>query len=419
MGINRISVSNFKSFDALSIDLQSFNVVVGANASGKSNFVEIFNFLRDISRYGLANAISLQGGIDYLRNIAIGAGRPSSFEFTVADEMGTSAEQDGRFTGVILRSATYRFVLDGSPGRYTISEDVLETSFDIVEYDYHKSTDTEVPFRPKEVLGSGKLHLANQDGRVRITSEFPPSLPFSEEHLIPSVARDQQLPRGALLFESRMIPFPVLAAHVIDSTPVYDFDPRPAKKAIAFTGLSQLDASGSNLPMILNTILSDPRRRSRFANLMTELLPFVRQVEIARFADRFLLLQLSEQYTSSPIPASLLSDGTISVAALIVALYFTDTHGAIFEEPDRNLHPSLVMKLVAMMKDASRSKQLLITTHNPEIVKHAGLEDLILVSRGEAGFSKVTRPSGLESVRTFLANEIGVEELFIKNLLEE
>ena len=38
---------------------------MGANASGRSNFVHIFQFLRDLTRYNLGDAISIQGGAEY------------------------------------------------------------------------------------------------------------------------------------------------------------------------------------------------------------------------------------------------------------------------------------------------------------------------------------------------------------------
>ena len=62
MKITKIEISNFKSFDNQSIHLNDFNLLVGANASGKSNLVQAFQFLRDIVIHGLENAISLQGG---------------------------------------------------------------------------------------------------------------------------------------------------------------------------------------------------------------------------------------------------------------------------------------------------------------------------------------------------------------------
>ena len=52
-----------------------FNVVIGSNAAGKSNFISIFKFLRDIARHGIVNAIALQGGVEYIRNANLGSSR--------------------------------------------------------------------------------------------------------------------------------------------------------------------------------------------------------------------------------------------------------------------------------------------------------------------------------------------------------
>ncbi|HEX5717476.1 MAG TPA: AAA family ATPase [Thermoanaerobaculia bacterium] len=78
MAITKIKVSNFKSFDKLEVELRPLNVVVGGNASGKSNFLEVFRFLRDLGRHGLEDAISLQGGMEYLNNLRIGSAQPLS-----------------------------------------------------------------------------------------------------------------------------------------------------------------------------------------------------------------------------------------------------------------------------------------------------------------------------------------------------
>jgi len=69
-----------------------------------------------------------------------------------------------------------------------------------------------------------------------------------------------------------------------------------------------------------------------------------------------------------------------------------------------------------MMKDASQKKQIIVTTHNPEIVKYAGLDNILLVSRDKNGFSKISRPIDKEEIRTFLEH-IGIEELYVQNLL--
>ena len=84
MAIKTIRVKNFKSFKDVEVHLGNFNVLIGANASGKSNFIHLIEFLRDIQRHGLENAISLQGGPEYLTNLNIGPWEKLSVEVVVS-----------------------------------------------------------------------------------------------------------------------------------------------------------------------------------------------------------------------------------------------------------------------------------------------------------------------------------------------
>ena len=68
MAITKLTVENFKSFDKLEVELRPFNIVVGSNASGKSNFVDVFRFLHDIAEDSLESAIGSRGGAETLRN---------------------------------------------------------------------------------------------------------------------------------------------------------------------------------------------------------------------------------------------------------------------------------------------------------------------------------------------------------------
>lgn len=68
MKLKSLSVKNFKSFKEINVELNDFNVVIGANASGKSNFVQVFKFLRDIMNLGLENAVAIHGDVEYLTN---------------------------------------------------------------------------------------------------------------------------------------------------------------------------------------------------------------------------------------------------------------------------------------------------------------------------------------------------------------
>ena len=144
------------------------------------------------------------------------------------------------------------------------------------------------------------------------------------------------------------------------------------------------------------------------------------ELDIEKFADKSLLFKIREKYFGRQyLPASLISDGTINITALIIALFFGKNQLTIIEEPERNIHPYLISRVVNMMKEASQKKQIIVTTHNPEMVKHAGLKNILLICRDKDGFSTVSRPADNEEVKIFLKNEIGIDELYIQNLLGE
>ena len=57
MNIERAYIKNFKSIDEVEVNFTGLNVFIGKNAAGKSNFLELFEFLTDIGKTGLEDAI--------------------------------------------------------------------------------------------------------------------------------------------------------------------------------------------------------------------------------------------------------------------------------------------------------------------------------------------------------------------------
>ncbi|OPZ42613.1 MAG: hypothetical protein BWY93_01739 [Euryarchaeota archaeon ADurb.BinA087] len=51
------------------------------------------------------------------------------------------------------------------------------------------------------------------------------------------------------------------------------------------------------------------------------------------------------------------------------------------------------------------------------MVKQVDIEDILLISRDAEGFSQLSRPFTRKEIRAFLEHEIGIEDLFIQNLL--
>lgn len=329
MKIKTINISNFKSFDNLEVNLRDFNVVVGANASGKTNFTQIFRFLRDIGKEGLKNAVSIHGG-EYFRNI-------------------------------------------------NLNSDIFSLEMDYSSYGEEFSCYLKLKFKNRnEFLIEDTITALNKN---------------------------------------------VLCDDSIDNfsdISIYDFNPKLPQQAIPLTGKSELEEDGRNLPIVLRNLLENEEDKKKFFNILSTLLPSVKDLNVEPFVSNYLVLKLKEKYSEEYLPANLMSDGTISLVALIIAMFFEEKPVIIIEEPERNIHPALFSNLISLMKEASKQKQIIITTHNPEIIKHAFHEDpesLLLISRDKKGFSQISRPANNENLRNFLNNDIGIDDLFIDDLL--
>ena len=72
MIISKIKLVNWKNFKNVEIALTERNFIVGANASGKSNFLDVIRFLRDIVKQagGLQYAVEERGGVSKIRCLA-------------------------------------------------------------------------------------------------------------------------------------------------------------------------------------------------------------------------------------------------------------------------------------------------------------------------------------------------------------
>lgn len=79
--IKRIKAKNWKNFGNIDIRVGERLFIVGANASGKSNFLDFFRFLKDLSNNGLQKAVNARGGLKKIRNL--NARKPSYIEVSL------------------------------------------------------------------------------------------------------------------------------------------------------------------------------------------------------------------------------------------------------------------------------------------------------------------------------------------------
>jgi len=93
MKIRKLSLKNWKNFATVEVEIPDRLFLVGPNASGKSNFLDAFRFLRDLasSGGGLQEAVRRRGGVSAIRCLA--ARRESVIELGVEIEQSSGGKQ--------------------------------------------------------------------------------------------------------------------------------------------------------------------------------------------------------------------------------------------------------------------------------------------------------------------------------------
>ena len=90
----------------------------------------------------------------------------------------------------------------------------------------------------------------------------------------------------------------------------------------------------------------------------------------------------------SPIPATRLSDGTLRYLCLLAILCHPNPGPLIcIEEPELGLHPDVLPKIAALLKEASERTQIIVTTHSDVLVDAmSDMPEAVLVAeRSETG----------------------------------
>jgi len=422
--IKSIKASNFKTFNELDVNLNEINILIGANASGKSNFIDAFRFIRDIAAYGLKNAISMQGGMESLRNV-YNDNKDISLVIQLRGNDIFIKKIKANLTALKVTDLTYSFALTHLDDyeNFRISSDELFINYEFFKLESVKDLKDEKKLIAKiedkrGFIDVGSLRIINSDGKLEYEFKTPDSIP--EREIISPMFKDIKIPHNSLIVERQifMPPLPPLVEQ-LKNISIYDFDPKLCKKAVSITGKKDLEEDGSNLAIVLKNITENPDDYRKFLNLIKDVLPFIDKIKTEKLADKSFFFNLSEIYEKSKFfPASALSDGTINITAIIAALYFERKPFIIIEEPERNIHPYLISRVVSMLRDASRNKQIIITTHNAQMVKHSNMEDLLLISRNAKGFSEISRPAENKEVMSFLRENLGLDELYINSLLE-
>lgn len=80
--LNRLEINGYKSIKSLDIELESLNILIGANGVGKSNFISFFKFMKKILDKDLQFYVAQQGGANKILHFGSKVTERISFELT-------------------------------------------------------------------------------------------------------------------------------------------------------------------------------------------------------------------------------------------------------------------------------------------------------------------------------------------------
>lgn len=427
MYIKELSIRNFKSIKEALISFSPLGMIVGANAAGKSNLINVLRFIQDIVCDGVDSAVALQGGMTYLANACLPKGQPIEIGFVL--DLSEEAwirripSKDYSFKPIEL---SYRFRLQPHKkgSGYRIAYDYIKMTFELLQMgqggqkaDKYSRTGNYCSYiyEKKSIQSSVQMRIEYSEDTV--SAELQKSC--TEDNTMSFFSFFANEANRELMLNMIEILLPS-QFNVNSFIRIFDFDPRELKKPSSISSARSLAEDGSNIALVLQSILRNKENRLKLTTILNNFLPFIGGVSIETNLDKSCSYKITETYSNRSFYANFLSDGTVSIIALIVALYFEEKSKIIIlEEPERNIHPKLLASLLSCAEEISTEKQVIITTHNPEFLKYANINNLLLVSRDEFGYTRVTAPKDSSLVQRFIQDNLELNDLFIQDLLGE
>ena len=386
--ITSIRLVNFKNFADETLRVGPFTVIVGANASGKSNIRDAFRFLHGIGRgYTLAEIIGGKSGADW--NPIRGAGN----EIVRFGQSGSSIE-----VGIQLEDADVDYLIEVGYEResneFRITREKLtgrikpgyakEPRSFTVNSNPDRANSVPTPMDGYPLLS--RLFLSIRGGDPTFQREFDSMLEAMGEPI--SVLQPSKEFLGPYILQTMAI---FAGMHFPELSPERMREP-------ALPGHSVLGDSGDSLAVVLEAICSDAERKDVLTSWLRELTPMdVRDLQFPRDPSGRVHLQILEG-NERTVSAYSASDGTLRFLALLALLLGGTSKGLyFFEEIDTGIHParqSLLLELIE--RQAAKGKvQLITTTHAPTLltlVNDTTLENMSIVCRLEDSDDAIIRP---------------------------
>ncbi|MDC0712148.1 ATP-binding protein [Stigmatella sp. ncwal1] len=351
-----LKVYDFKSYREAALPLAELTVLIGANASGKSNLLEALQILSWLARgrrlseilYALKDRqLDVRGPVSRLVH-----GDGAEFSLSAMLEI------DGQILGFVVELGLE------AQGLRIVSEALLDEETAAKLFLYRVDRESASPYSNEVQVeynnfarGGVKPKIACINQQAIFTQLTTPARFWSEhkksQERIPQASKQLQSALESILF----------------------LDPAPRRmRDYSFTVERTLQGDGSNVSAVLYDLCEKQQRKA-------EVLAFIRSLPEQDILDLLFLkgprdevmVQLTESFggKSQTYEAALLSDGTLRVLAVAAAvLSVPEGSLVVIEEIDNGVHPNRARLLLENIQRVARARKLrvLLTTHNPALL---------------------------------------------------
>lgn len=349
MIVKRIKLVNWKNFQNVDVSLGERCFIVGANASGKSNFIDALRFLRDIARQsgGLQGAVESRGGITKIRCLAARAKTNVSIEVELG-EIETMAPAwiyhlSFQHTGGGIMKNQVKIVAEkvfsGKDGKWILNRPEKDSE-------------------DEETLKYTYLEQVTANKKFREIQAFFEDIEYL--NVIPQLVRES---------------------------------------GSSYLQMAKEDYYGRNFLEKLSTY-NATKRNAYFRRINEVLKIAVPQLDELKFVtDKMGVPHLEAKYkhwrsTGAKQQEQQFSDGTLRLIGFLFALL--DFNSVILlEEPEINLHAEIIRQLPEFISKIQRSRkplrQVIITTHSYEMLSNKGIgrNEVLVLKNTEEGTTVV------------------------------
>ncbi len=371
--LTRIRVEGFRSFRDVDVELGNVTVLIGANGSGKSNFINFFKMLQAILDDRLQMYVARSGGASSILHYG-----PKKTDFLRAELLFMNEQGASRYSNTLMFT---------SPDRLVFGLEMVTVWLE----------PTRDPKKPIYAIGSG----------------------HSETVLFRDL---QQLDEAAEPEMARAF------IHHLKRLQVYHFHDTSDAANIRITQdidrNRELLGDAGNLAAFLYMLQqTKPKHFARILRTIQLVVPYLHKLilEPERLNPKKILLRWSDKSGEYEFGPHHLSDGSLRVIAIITALLQPKEmlpSVIVMDEPELGLHPAAVEIVASLLREVSSKRQVIIATQSPGFISHFSPDEVIVVERHEDnhgfGESRCTRLSA-DSLESWL-EDFSLGELYEKNV---